>query len=80
MPHEVNAALNQLTSIIAGRDYAVATNTLTDDAMKRIEAVKAMASKGMIQATEQGDMKGIKQEQRKLESLNSIETLAKAAL
>ena len=73
---DVLKALNQLTSLVAGREAAIATNDLDGDPEGRLNEVTNMTAQDLIKATTSGDTKALKQAQRKLESLTSLKTLA----
>lgn len=73
---DVQKALRQLISLVAGREGAVATNHLQDAPLERISQLISLASKDLTEAATSGDQKGMKQAQRKLESLGSLNTLA----
>ena len=75
MKPEVVKALNQLCSLVAGRDMAISTNDLADDPEQRIIHLIALAAQEVTDGALAGDQKKMKQGQRKLESLGSIRTL-----
>jgi hypothetical protein len=75
MKPEVLKALNQLTSLVAGRDIALSTNDLADDPEARITHCIAAAAQEVTDGAMSGDQKKLKQGQRKLESLGSLKTL-----
>ena len=69
-------ALNQLASVLAGRDLAVATNDLQDTPHLRIDAMLQKASADLVEAAQAGDSKALNQATRKTQSLTSLMTLA----
>ena len=73
---DVLKALNQLTSLVAGREAAIATNHLAEDPEGRLNEVTNMTAQDLVKASTSGDIKALKQAQRKLESLTSLKTLA----
>jgi hypothetical protein len=74
--HEIQAALDQLISLVAGREAAIRTNDLAGDPVGRIREVTNVISEELIGSTQSGDIKAIKQCQRKVTSLTSLKTLA----
>ena len=77
---EVLRALNQLTSLVAGREAAIATNDLSDTPEQRVAEIVSMTSKDLIEAASSGDNKALKQAQRKLESLGSLKLLSEVLI
>ena len=73
---EVVNALNQLTSLVAGKESAIATNHLSGDPEDRVTEVITLTAHEMVKAASSGDTKALKQAQRKLDSLNSLKTLS----
>ena len=73
---DVNKSLNQLLSVIAGREAAVATNDLSHDPCERISQMISLASRDLTDAASSGNRQSMKQAQRKLESLGSLRVLA----
>ena len=73
---DVLKALNQLTSLVAGREMAVKTNDLIEHPDARIGELTTLTAHELVKATTSGDTKALKQAQRKLESLTSLKTLA----
>lgn len=71
-------SVNQLVSVLSGAVTAKATNHLAPDPLERLEACLELTLKEMSQAVMDGDTKGQKQCTRKLESLQSLRTIAKA--
>jgi len=71
-------ALNQLVSVLSGGIAAKATNDLASAPLARIDECLRLTLEEMSQAVMQGDMKLQKQSTRKLESLQSLRTLAEA--
>lgn len=74
--YEIQAALDQLISLVAGREAAIRTNELAGDPVGRIREITNVISEELIASTQGGDIKAIKQCQRKVESLTSLKTLA----
>ncbi len=77
-PHGVTKALNQLASVLAGKELAIATNDLDDQPIARIETMIETAQSDLMTAGQLGDSKLLGQSQRKLQSLISLLTLAKS--
>lgn len=75
-PDGVSKALNQLASVLGGRDLAVATNDLSSDPFARIQAIASAATQDLVEAAASGDSKALSQAQRKTQSLVSLATLA----
>jgi hypothetical protein len=73
---DVLKALNQLLSLVAGRDGAIATNSMADDPLGRISHLISLASRELTEAATSGNSRDMKQAQRKLESLGSLRLLA----
>lgn len=69
-------ALNQLASLLAGKDAAITTNALAHDPIARIEELLDMASLEMRRAAAAGDQTGVKGATRKAEALGSLRILA----
>lgn len=72
----VAKALNQLISLVAGRDIAMSTNDESDRPAYRIGECLRLAAQEMSDAAVKSDTKAIKQCQRKLESMTSLKLLA----
>ena len=72
---DVLKALNQLISLVAGKEAATATNHLAEDPDARLNEITATAAQDLIKHTTSGDIRSLKQAQRKLESLASLRTL-----
>lgn len=72
-------ALNQLASLVVGRDRAIETNDLESDPIARIKKLKLLVDQDFRQANELGDTKTIKQVERTMASLQSLLTLAELA-
>ncbi len=72
-------ALNQLSSLVVGRDRAVETNDLESDPIARIKKLKLLVDQDFRQANELGDTKTLKQVERTMASLQSLLTLAELA-
>jgi hypothetical protein len=74
--YETFRALNQLASLVVGRDRAVATNNLEGDPIARIHMLKTMVDEDFRQASQVGDSKNLKQVERTMASLQSLLVLA----
>lgn len=74
--YKVQEALDQLISLVAGREAAIRTNDLAGDPVGRIREVTNVISEELMTSTQSGDIKAIKQCQRKVTSLTSLKTLA----
>ena len=74
---EATRALNQLLSIIVGRRFAMQTDQYKDTPMKRIDECHHLVIKEFSEAV--GDPRRTVQVQRKMESLQSLTTLARLA-
>jgi hypothetical protein len=77
--YETFRALNQLASLVVGRDRAVATNDLEADPIARIHQLKTMVDEDFRQANQVGDSKNLKQVERTMASLQSLLLLAELA-
>ena len=77
--YETFRALNQLSSLVVGRDRAVATNDMESDPIQRIKHLKAMVDEDFRLANQTGDSKNSKQVERTLASLQSLMVLAELA-
>lgn len=75
LPTQVTKAINQLASVLAGRDLAVETNHLSDRPWMRVESMEARAMSDLTTAAQDGDTKALNQAQRKVQSLGSLFTL-----
>jgi polyphosphate kinase len=73
---EVTEALDQLISLVAGRESAIKTNDLAGSPKERINKITTFVAEELTEATKTGDMKAFKQIQRKVGSLGSLKTLA----
>jgi hypothetical protein len=71
-------ALNQIISLVAGRDLAVATNEFADRPAYRVGEMLLKIPEELIKASQSGDMKTLKQAQRKMESLTNLKKIADA--
>ena len=69
-------ALNQLISLVSGREIAIATNDLANEPDYRLGECFLLATKELNKAALSNDMKALKQCQRKMESLNSLRVLS----
>ncbi len=74
--YDVFRALNQLSSLVVGRERAVQTNDLETDPIARIKKLKLLVDQDFRQANELGDTKRLKQVERSMASLQSLLTLA----
>lgn len=72
-------ALNQLASLVVGRDRAIETNDLENDPIARIKKLKELVDADFRQANQLGDPKTLKQVERTMGSLQSLLTLAELA-
>lgn len=72
-------ALNQLASLVVGRDRAIESNNLESDPIARIKKLKLLVDQDFRQANELGDPKTLKQVERTMASLQSLLTLAELA-
>ena len=77
--YDTYRALNQLSSLVVGRDRAVETNDLENDPIARIKKLKELVDADFRQANELGDTRTIKQVERTMASLQSLLTLAELA-
>ncbi len=77
--YETYRALNQLASLVVGRDRAVDTNDLESDPIARVRKLKALVDTDFRQANEIGDSKTLKQIERTMASLQSLLVLAELA-
>ena len=74
---EAKRALNQLLSVIVGRRFAMQTDKYKDSPIKRIDQCHHLIIKEFEEAV--GDPRRLVQVQRKMDSLQSLTTLAKLA-
>ena len=72
---EAQRALNQLLSAVVGRKFAVQTNKYQDDPAKRIEECHYLVINEFTEAV--GDPKWTRRVQMKMDSIQSLTTLAK---
>ena len=77
--YEISKALNQLASVLVGRERAIETNELERDPFARIEKLKLLVDEDFKQANAVGDQKILKQVERTMISLSSLMVLAEAA-
>jgi hypothetical protein len=77
--YETHKALNQLASVLVGRDRAVETNDLESHPIQRIRKLKTLVDEDFRQANELGDGKTLKQVARTMESLQSLLVLSELA-
>ena len=72
-------ALNQLASLVVGRDRSIETNDLENDQIQRIRKLKELVDEDFRQSNELGDSKTLKQVERTMASLQSLLVLAELA-
>ncbi len=72
-------ALNQLVSLVVGRERAIQTNDLEHDPIARIRKLKELIDQDFRQANQIGDSKTLKQIERTMASLQSLLVLAELA-
>ena len=77
--YDTYRALNQLASLVVGRDRAILTNDQENDPIARIKKLKLLVDQDFRQANELGDTKTLKQVERTMASLQSLLTLAELA-
>ena len=69
-------ALNQLASLVVGRERALQTNDLENDPIARIKKLKMLLDEDFRAANQIGDSKSLKQIERSMASLQSLMVLA----
>jgi hypothetical protein len=69
-------ALNQLASLVVGRERAILTNDLENDPIARIKKLKMLLDDDFRAANQIGDSKSLKQIERSMASLQSLLVLA----
>jgi hypothetical protein len=69
-------ALNQLASLVVGRERALQTNDLENDPIARIKKLKMLLDDDFRAANQIGDSKSLKQIERSMASLQSLLVLA----
>ena len=69
-------ALNQLASLVVGRERALQTNDLENDPIARIKKLKMLLDEDFRAANQIGDSKSLKQIERSMASLQSLLVLA----
>jgi hypothetical protein len=69
-------ALNQLASLVVGRDRAIESHDLENDPIQRIKRLKTLVDSDFQQANELGDSKTLKQVERTMSSLLVLAELA----
>lgn len=74
--YDVFRALNQLSSLVVGRDRAIETNDLENDPIARIKKLKMLLDDDFRAANLIGDLKSLKQIERSMASLQSLLVLA----
>tara|TARA_R100000781_G_C4012091_1_gene104040 strand:- start:258 stop:527 length:270 start_codon:yes stop_codon:yes gene_type:complete len=72
---EAQRALNQLLSAVVGRKFALQTNIYKDNPAKRIEECHYLVINEFTEAV--GDPKWTRRVQMKMDSIQSLTTLAK---
>ena len=72
-------ALNQLGTLVVGRERAVETGDLERDPIERIKRLKELVDVDYRQANEIGDSKVLRQVERTMSSLQSLLVLAELA-
>ena len=72
-------ALNQLASLVVGRDRSIETNDLENDPIQRIRKLKELVDEDFRQSNELGDSKTLKQVERTMARLQSLLVLAELA-
>ena len=72
-------ALNQLASLIVGRERAILTNDLENNPIARIKKLKMLLDDDFRAANQIGDSKSLKQIERSMASLQSLLVLAELA-
>ena len=72
-------ALNQLASLVVGRERSIETNDLENDPIQRIRKLKTLVDEDFRQSNELGDNKTLKQVERTMASLQSLLVLAELA-
>ena len=77
--YDTHKALNQLASLVVGRDRSIETNDLENDPIQRIRKLKALVDEDFRQSNELGDSKTLKQVERTMASLQSLLVLAELA-
>ena len=77
--YDVFKALNQLSSLVVGRDRAVETNDLEADPIARIKRLKELVDQDFRQANALADTRTLKQIERTMSSLQSLLVLAELA-
>lgn len=71
-------AMNQVISLVVGRDLAIKTNAFADNPADRVSELTTLAAQDLVKATQTGDIKTLKQAQRKLETLASLKIIAES--
>jgi hypothetical protein len=72
-------ALNQLASLVVGRERAILSNDLENDPIARIKKLKMLLDDDFRAANQIGDSKSLKQIERSMASLQSLLVLAELA-
>ena len=75
---DVTKALNQLTALIVGKRFAMATDEYKADPLERISKCHILVVRRELQGSAHNS-KGFFQAQRKLDSLQSLKILARLA-
>lgn len=77
--YEIHKALNQLSTLVVGRDRAIETNHLETDPVARIQKLKELVDEDFRQSVALEDTKNLKQIERTMSSLQSLMVLAELA-
>ena len=77
--YDVYKSLNQLASVVVGRDRAIETNDLEQDPIERIKKLKTLVDADFRQANELKDTRMLKAVERTMSSLQSLLVLAELA-
>ena len=77
--YDVYKSLNQLASVVVGRDRAIETNDLEQDPIERIKKLKTLVDADFRQANELKDTRMLKAVERAMSSLQSLLVLAELA-
>ena len=77
--YDVYKSLNQLASVVVGRDRAIETKDLEQDPIERIKKLKTLVDADFRQANELKDTRMLKAVERTMSSLQSLLVLAELA-
>lgn len=78
--YEVLEALDQLITLVSGREASIKTNDLAGKPIERIREITSIVAEELASAATTDDIKTIKQCRRKVESLTSLKTLSSVLL